>query len=512
MTREIRTRFAVVGSGAGGSVVAYHLARAGERVVVIERGRRVPTESMNADEVAMVSALYKDGGSQMNTGLDMFVLQGSCVGGTTVLTNGVCFRLPDRVRRTWARDGFELDPAQLEESYARVESVLNVQPLPERLQNSAAPRLRDGFRALGLEPRGFHKNFLHCLGCGSCNIGCRFGRKLDAAQTWIPMAESHGCEVLPDLEAVRIEHHRGHATAILCRRMSNGEPIAVRAERFVVSGGAINTPELLLRSKIAPSLAGIGTSFNAGAIAFAEYPEPLDAFEGDQMGVWYAGDGYVIEQIHNPPLSFALTLPGGMDTHRARMERYRYLTSAGVLVPTRPVGRVFLGLGHRLLPRLFNHAEIEFELPESDLASLREGFRTLARAYLASGATQVFIPFHEPAVVRSESELEDLDRRLRSQKDIANFGSSHPQGGACAGSDPKRHVCSPDLRVRGFDNLYVCDASVFPSSAEVNPQLPIMAIADYAVRSIGGFVPPLRIEEGPAHRARTQFAASAEAF
>src|SRR5690606_7457409 len=87
--RDIDTRFAVVGSGAGGSVVAWHLARHGEPTVVLERGKWVAPDDMTHDERAMIALLYKDAGAQTNTEADMFLLQGNCVVGSTVLTNAV---------------------------------------------------------------------------------------------------------------------------------------------------------------------------------------------------------------------------------------------------------------------------------------------------------------------------------------------------------------------------------------------------------------------------------------
>lgn len=508
MTREISTEFAIVGSGAAGSVLAYHLSRARFGVVLVERGKRMPPAALNHDETTMIGSLYKDGGAQLNSDLDMFLLQGNCVGGTTLLTNGVCFRMPEHVRRRWANQGFEMPASALDESQSRVESVLNVAELPDHLCNPAAAKIRNAMVGLGLQPGRFKKNYLDCIGCGFCNIGCRYGRKLDASMTWVPMAESHGCTLLDQTEVSRIESSRGRVTALQCRDLRDGSRLRIRAKRIILSGGAINSPELLLRSGIQRSVAGLGASFNAGAIVFAEFPEPIDADRGDQMGVYYQGPGFVMEQIHNPPLSFALTLPGAPSTHTARMRRARQLTSAGVLVPTDPVGRVYLGLGNKILRPFFDHAEVEFRIPESNLAALREGLKTTARIFLAAGASAALIPTHEPIIVRAERDLESVDRYITSQKDIANFGSSHPQGGASVGDDPRRNVCGPDFRVRGMDNLFVCDASSFPDSVEVNPQIAIMSMADMAVRSIGGFSPPAAIEEGPAYEARIQRFAS----
>lgn len=497
MSDELRTGVVVVGSGAGGSVIAYHAAAAGREVVVLERGPRLTPRDLTHDEPGMVARLYKDGGAQTNNDADMFLLQGSCVGGSTVLSNAVCFRLPEDVRASFARLGFVLPPARLEAAYRRVEAVMRVATLPLELHNPMTERLAAGFRAIGREPGRFPKALLRCIGCGYCNVGCRFGRKMDASQTWIPMAEARGARVLAGTEVRRIEHAGGRVAALLCREVATGRTFRVRADQFVLAGGAINTPELLLRSGIARGRAGKRTSFNAGAIVFGDFPEACDGFDGDQMCVHHIEPRFAIEQIQNPPVSLALTLPGWGREHAERMARYRHLAALGVLVPTAPTGEVFLGLGHRVLRRWFDHADVRFRVGEEELQAFRDGFGTAAAAMLAGGANQVYLPIADMPPVRRLGDLDLLASRLRSQKDLVGLGSSHPQGGAAMGDDPRRDVVGPDYRVFGFGNLFVGDGSLFPHSIRVNPMLGIMAVADCAAEQVLGRALPERVADVP---------------
>ncbi|MBL8901457.1 MAG: GMC family oxidoreductase N-terminal domain-containing protein, partial [Planctomycetes bacterium] len=221
----------VIGSGAAGSVLAYHLAAAGQRVLIAERGKRVRPEQMPADEASRIATLYKDGGAQMNHDADMFVLQGNVVGGSTVLTNGVTLRLPEDVRASLARDhAWELPADELAASYARVEDVLNVAVMGQHLYSRASHKLAEGLRALGHSPGEFEKGMLRCIGCGYCNVGCHYGRKMDASQTWVPMAEARGAEVLSEVRVVELEHRRGVVCAARCIDLRSGKGFRVRAQ------------------------------------------------------------------------------------------------------------------------------------------------------------------------------------------------------------------------------------------------------------------------------------------
>ncbi len=153
------------------------------------------------------------------------------------------------------------------------------------------------------------------------------------------------------------------------------------------------------------------------------------------------------------------------------MHRYDHMTSTGVLVGTGRHSRVSLALTGGL--------DIDYKPTEEELGKLIEGLKLAGRIYLAAGAQRVMpttLRYHE---FRSEPELEQLDQLVKDNSDIS-LGTGHPQGGNAMSRDPQKGVVDPSFRVHGFENLYVCDASVFPSSIGVNPQLTVMALADYA--------------------------------
>src|SRR5947209_2758849 len=171
-----------------------------------------------------------------------------------------------------------------------------------------------------------------------------------------------------------------------------------------------------------------------------------------------------------------MVMPGWLDDHERNMHRYDRLGCLGVLVgSTRNGNRVL----RRRSP--LSGAEIDFTPSIPDLRRLLRGLREAGELMLAAGAECVMpatFMYHE---LRTAQELQALEigALVRDATDIS-VNTGHPQGGNPISRDPARGVVDPTLRVHGFDNLHVCDASVFPTAITVNPQLTVMALAHYA--------------------------------
>ncbi|MBK9124034.1 MAG: hypothetical protein IPM16_13090 [Chloroflexi bacterium] len=114
----------------------------------------------------------------------------------------------------------------------------------------------------------------------------------------------------------------------------------------------------------------------------------------------------------------------------------------------------------------------------------------LGNIFFTGGALEVYAttrryqPYvNESAVLRAQSQVDALRDLVKHDYDIL-LGTGHPQGGNAIGSSPTDSVIGPDFKVFGYSNLYVCDASVFPTSTTVNPQLTVMTMAHYAAQFV----------------------------
>jgi choline dehydrogenase-like flavoprotein len=466
---------AVIGSGAGGAVVAHAAAKANKRTLILERGPYARGKRMSHRDFEMIPLLFKDGGLQTNTSMDMFIMQGSCVGGSTVLANNVLFRPPPDALDAWENLGASLDRAELERSFEYIEGTIGAKNAEHGHVSSGSRLLYQGASALGLEPRWLTTALGDCSGCGGCNIGCVYDKKPSTLTTFIPWAEELGARVLADTTVERIVHRRGQVSHLEATTGPDKEPLRIEAKQVVVAGGAIGSSGLLLKSKISKNV-GRRLSFNVGAALIAEFPEKIDAFDGEQMSVYIAGDGYTIEPVSHTPAMTALMAPGWFGQHGALMRNYRHLVYGGSLVGSESNGRV-------VHSPFFGHEETRFRIAPNDLENLRRGLKEVARIWFAAGARKVYLPSLEFCALESASEIDRMDRVLVDARAFTK-GSSHPQGGNALSDDPQIGVVDRNFAVHGFDNLFVADASVFTGCIRVNPIATVLALAHYAAPRI----------------------------
>jgi len=490
----------VIGSGAGGSVIAAHAAAAGLKVVLLEEGRYFHSSRISHDEGDMSAALYKEGGLQTTADLGMTILQGRGLGGTTLINNGISFRLRDPdlnpnapdILAQWSQLGASVDPRLLEESYQRVSARIKVGWLADDVLGASGSVLLDGFRLLrALDPavpdfpaKKFKTNFPGCAGCGYCNFGCPYERKLSMLESYLTDAIQTGkTRVLTECHAVRIERTGDRVTGVTAE-LPDGRRVRIDARAVVVACGAIGSSVLLRKSGITHNV-GSRISFNLASPMLARFAEPVNGWDAIQMATYVDGADFLLESSFNPPLTFAVSLPGWFRAHFERMSAYSNFVGAGAVIATRPSGRLQRWAWQRNLL-----GPVAYSMGNEEFARLRQGLGLLARIYFAAGAECVFpasfadLPMAASEFARhgrpDERQINSfLTEKLRKPADLT-LNSSHPQGGNPMSDDRRVGAIGSDFRVHGYRNLYVCDASIFPTSVRVNPQLTIMAFADYA--------------------------------
>jgi choline dehydrogenase-like flavoprotein len=247
----------------------------------------------------------------------------------------------------------------------------------------------------------------------------------------------------------------------------------------VVAGGAIHSSLLLMRSGMGGRRVGQGLGMNIGAPLTADFPGIVNAHAGLQISHYLTQSpelGYILETWWNPPTSQALAMPGWFETHYHNMKRYAHMVGVGVLVPSDAKGRVKSG---GLTGRT-----IDFKPTKKDVDRIIDAVVKAGEIFLAAGAERV-LPhtFQELSYTSADDMKRNFPAQVRDAGDLF-LGTGHPQGGNAMSEDPARGVVDGRLRVHGYDNVWIADASVFPDAIGVNPQVTVMALAHYGAQHV----------------------------
>src|SRR5664279_1667051 len=352
--------YLIVGSGAGGSIAAYRLACSVKdpgKILVVESGSRYqPLQDFQDSEIDMMKKLYKEGGLQQTKKTSMTVLQGECVGGSTIVNNAVCFRIPDHVRKQW-KEEFGLSLHGIDAEYDQIEKELHVVPLGlPGINERVAGKFNKGVTGYNASvgssdqlstPEQVLVNHLDNVGDGNWNLGNKRMRKRSMLETFIPWSESRGVQFLPNMTALNfICSKNSHRADQVILRASNGSLKKIRVNKaIVVAGGAIASSHFLMRSNGANKNIGKRLSCNfAFPVAF-DFNEEIKAYDGDQitMAALDPQNRSAFETYFNPPAAFYLSsVPFFFDRRDRWINRYKYLLNFGSLIGSEPNGQISL--------------------------------------------------------------------------------------------------------------------------------------------------------------------------
>ncbi len=325
----------VVGSGAGGGVLAAGLAAAGRSVVVLEAGPFVDEASMPDNELDAFARLYLNHGLLATWDGAATLLAGSGVGGGTLVNWMTTIAAPASVRDAW-RVEHGLDDLGDDEAWGADVATLEVE-LGVTQTTYVPPKdqvILRGAAALGWEAGPTRRNSTGCDDCGSCGFGCRRGAKQSGIRAHLAQAHAAGARIVPRVRVTRVLLEGGRAVGVeglaLVPDPVTGEPIEdssaaggvrvrslrVHARQVVVAAGALRTPAVLQGSGLGHPAIGRYLRIHPVAGVLTRMPDPVELWRGTMQGARSiqfvdavpGRAGYVIEFGSGAPRS---RRPGG---------------------------------------------------------------------------------------------------------------------------------------------------------------------------------------------------------
>lgn len=500
----IRCDAVVVGSGSGGGVVAGVLARAGYKVLVLERGNYYARKNLTLLEGPTMNEMYLSNGLMTTEDMSILLLAGSTVGGGSTINWSASIRTPQHVINEWCDEHeIELFGSKLyQEALDVVCERMQVQSeIEEEGFNNAV--LRKGCKELGYPVQNIPRNAPSDHYCGWCCLGCKDGRKKGTSETWLlDLVESGKGLILPGCKAVKVLHHRKRgrqrntATGVAFEfdNRRGGKDICVVESRVtVVACGALRTPTLLKQSGLRNPNIGKHLHLHPVAMAWGYFPEnsflpEKKSYEGGIMTAMStvvaefdkSGYGTVIQTPALHPGMFSILMPwvSGKDL-KDRMRRFSRTAHVFALARDKGSGTVNSESG------------ISYQLEAGDEENLKRGVEKVLRILAAAGAEEIGTHHGKGKSINVKREsYRELERFLKEESGREMRGlqwpicSAHQMGSCRMGVAAETSVVNPMGETWEVEGLFVADTSVFPTALGVNPMVTVQAIAYCTAQSV----------------------------
>jgi choline dehydrogenase-like flavoprotein len=496
LARDVEDSFdyVVVGSGAAGAVAAHTLARAGFSVAMVEEGPWVKTREFGDRVYEAFRRMFRDAGTQVVEGRSYIpLIQGRCVGGSTVMNSAIAHRTPEDVLAEWhdrfgLRDHVTADA--LAPHFDALEQELNVHAVADDVLGVNNRLFLDEASAEGLPARKMHRYERNCRGSGRCVTGCPNAAKQGMNVSYVPWALSLGARIFCSCRVERVVVEGGRATGVLAHTLADAKEgqeghtsrsVRLHARRGVlVAASTIQTPNILRRSGLRARAIGEHFQCHPGYGLGGVFDRPVEmsfgATQGAECTHLRRTERIKLETIAMPPELAAVRIPGiGRELMR-NFGVFSNLAVWAVVVRAEAEGTIRPAWGGR--------DKVKLSLTRADIERTRKGTAMLARMMFEAGAREVWPGIYGlPSVITSIDQVKLIDEAPTDQR-LWSFITTHLFGAARMGPDPRTSVVGPDFQAHEAKGLYVVDSSVFPTNLGVNPQHSIMAMSRLAATRI----------------------------
>ena len=473
--------FVIVGSGPGGALAARYLAAQGKSVVVVEAGGVIRREEFVRDAGFTLANYYWDSGLRTTRGnVIMPTMQPRVVGGGSVLNSAICLRMPEFSVNTWRDEhGVDISFQEMERHYDIVEEFMGVKPVEPEVQGVRNELFKQAADALGIQADVIKRNENDCKGTSHCNLGCPNGAKLSTDLRGIPEAITDGAKVYSSVTVERVltSGKRIRGVEGVMRNPTTGEArgtLRVFAKCTILAAGAIASPVILQKSGIRHDTIGARLGMHPATVVAGIFSDDVLPWFGATQGyhsTQFLQEGIKLESLWADAALMAFRVPGMGAKFKQHITDYRKLATWDAWVSgASSTGSVKHVPG---LPRPL----VQYNLGQGDVRRLQAGTVKLAEMFFAAGAKYVYPGIEGlPTRIRKVDEIQRIREADVTPQDIP-AGSNHVYGGMCMGADPDRHATDSWGKVHGYDDLYICDTGLYPSSPSANPMLPVMALA-----------------------------------
>ena len=471
----------VIGSGAGGAVIAKEISEQGYDVILLEEGSNHPYNTLNSKPLDSLSKLWRDGGLTGTIGkVPISVTLGKGIGGTTAVNSATCFRTPDKIMKEW-KTKFEIDymtPEKMKPYFEKVEKEISATDLSWDVLGNSAKIIKKGAEKLGYTCKPLKHNVKNCKGHGTCQFGCPEGAKQSTDVSYIPKAIKNGAKVFANCRAEKIIKKDGKAQGVkgfLVNPNKNDKKtykIEIKANFVVLAAGTMLSPQFLNKNKVKNKHIGRHLQIHPAGRVTALMKDEVKGWKGVSQGAMvtdFKNEDIILEGIFVHPSLLLAAMPGIGKEHKKLASNFSRIASFGTMIHDSTEGRVYSW-------RPFQQIIAKYNLRKVDMDKFKKAIAYTAKIFFAGGAEKVFTGISKMPVINSIEEIDTfMNTKIKPiHMEILAF---HPLGTCRMAKTSKDGVVNLEGETFNLKNLYVADGSIVPSSMGVNPQVTIMSLA-----------------------------------
>ncbi len=427
-----------------------------------------------------------------NTTSGILIAQGRNVGGGTTVNWCSTFRTPPQTLEHWsAEHGIKgLGEHDLAPHFEEMERRLNVAKWMAANSNNEV--LKRGAETLGVHWDHIPRNVAGCINIGYCGVGCPMDAKQSMLVSTVPSSLEQGASLIYRVRVDKLSIQSDRVTGVAAHALSSdgrrptGRIVKVKARHTVLSGGAINTPGILMRSAVPDPYQRIGkrTFLHPVVVSLGHFEERIDPYYGAPQSIysdeytWADGVngrmGFKVEVLPLMPGTFA-SLVGG---HGERLfEEARQLSHTNALMSFLRDGFHEDSQGGSIELGVEGAPVLDYPMNEYFFDGARRAYIKMMELQLAAGATRVRPVHNEADWVSTAAAVEGAVSSLDMAPSKLGLSSAHAMGGCAMGADDRLAVTDSRGRFFNLGQLSIHDGSLFPTGLGTNPQMSIFGIS-----------------------------------